>query len=198
MGLTIHYKGKLNNPELIMPVINEITDISNEMNWNYSIIDEDLNAPDSAQLNEGKIESTVLLKGLMIEIHEKAESLSFLFDKNGALRNPVSMSFESYDGEYSYNNFIKTQFAPVDIHITVIRLLKYIKKKYISNLEVFDEGMYWETEDKEMLIEKFTFLNNMMDKLESALTQIEKTDNETPDSITDKIEEVLKKKFGFN
>jgi len=197
MGITIHYKGKLNNEELIIPFKDEMIDIAGEMGWKYSIIDEDLNAPNTAHLEDGKIEGTAPLKGIMIDVHKDAESLSLLFDKDGNIRNIVSMAFETRDKEMSLDNFIKTQFAPVDVHITVIKLLKYLKKKYISNLDVIDEGMYWETEDKELLTEKISFPNKMMDKLEAALSQVPKDENETPESISDKIEEVLKKKFGF-
>ena len=40
---------------------------------------------------------------------------------------------------------VKTQFDSPDTHIWIIGLLKYLKKRYIANLEVRDEGEYWET-----------------------------------------------------
>ena len=43
MGITIHYKGKLKNPMLYSSVIDELKDISEIMNWEYSIMNEDWN-----------------------------------------------------------------------------------------------------------------------------------------------------------
>ena len=53
---------------------------------------------------------------------------------------------------------VKTQFAPTEIHISIIKLLKHLKNKYILDLEVLDEGCYWETEDNKLLNKKFPFL----------------------------------------
>jgi hypothetical protein len=41
--------------------------------------------------------------------------------------------------------------------MTVIKLFEYLKKKYINNLEVFDEGSYWETKDEDLLAHKLIF-----------------------------------------
>ncbi|NWG28500.1 MAG: hypothetical protein HXY48_08200, partial [Ignavibacteriaceae bacterium] len=68
--------------------------------------------------------------------------------------------------------FIKTQFAPPEIHIAIVKLLKYLKNKYIANLEVIDEGGYWETEDKELLIKNISFLNRKMDQVEEIISSI--------------------------
>jgi len=44
----------------------------------------------------------------------------------------------------------------------VIKLLKYIQKKYVDNLEVIDEGDYWQTKDAILLKGKFDFLTEKM------------------------------------
>ena len=46
-----------------------------------------------------------------------------------------------------------------DLHIWIIGLLKYLKKHYLANLEVSDEGGYWETGDRKELEAKMQFLN---------------------------------------
>jgi hypothetical protein len=63
-----------------------------------------------------------------------------MVDKKGFLRNPFMLEISKGDDEFTWFNHIKTQFAPVEIHVAVIKLLKYIQQKYISNLDVYDEG----------------------------------------------------------
>jgi hypothetical protein len=86
-------------------------------------------------------------------------------------------------------NFIKTQFAPVEIHIAVIKLLKYIQQKYISNLDVYDEGDYWQTgNDQKFLKGKIDFLNAAINHLENVLNSIEFEKDSSAESIADKNE----------
>jgi hypothetical protein len=71
-------------------------------------------------------------------------------------------------------------------------LLKYIQKKYISNLDVYDEGEYWQTGDEKILKERIDFLNGAINHLSEVLNSIEFEKDISPESIADKIEEVLK------
>lgn len=181
MGVTIHYKGKLDTIENIESFCEEMEDIAKSMGWKHTIID--------------KFDSSdkVPVKGIIIKPHKKSESLQLVTDKQGNLRNAFALEFASDDTTLTYFNFIKTQFAPVEIHIAVIKLLKYIQQKYISNLDVYDEGDYWQTGDENILKKKIDFLNNAMEQLEDALKTVEFRENETADSVADKIEELLKK-----
>ncbi len=179
MGVTIHYKGKLNSAESIDSFCDEMKDIAKSMGWKYSSFDFD-----------GKDKEP--LKGLIIGPHEKAEPLPFMVDKNGFLRNPFMLEISKGDDEFTWFNHIKTQFAPIEIHIAVIKLLKYVQEKYISNLDVYDDGEYWQTGDEKILRGKIDFLNSAMDQLEDVLNSIEFEENSSAESIADKIEEVLK------
>lgn len=196
MGITIHYKGKLNKPDLLNTFCDEIEDIAKDMNWSLNTLSNDLNKPNSSYLDEnGQIKGHIPLKGLNVILHPKAEPLSFLFDKNGNLKNLLMMTFKNekeLEGSYI---FIKTQFAPIEIHITIIKLLEYIKKKYISNLEVIDEGNYWETHDAKILEEKFSFINKKIDQLSNIFSEIKVDSTDTSETILRKIENVLKKKL---
>jgi len=196
MGITIHYKGKLNNLDLLNTFCDEIKDIAKDMNWSFNTINNDLNKPNSSYMDEnGHIKGHIPIKGVNVIIHPKAESLSFLFDKNGNLRNLLMMTYKNgKESEGSYI-FIKTQFAPIEIHITIVTLLVYIKKKYISNLEVIDEGNYWETHNKKILKEKLSFVNKKIDKLRTLISEIKIDGTDTSETILRKIENVLKKKL---
>ena len=66
------------------------------------------------------------------------------FDKNGHLHSPLEMkiSQEKETKSEEYYQFVKTQFAPPEIHISIVSPLQFFKKRYISNLTVEDEGDY--------------------------------------------------------
>ncbi|MBC8490325.1 MAG: hypothetical protein H8D45_30280 [Bacteroidetes bacterium] len=186
MGITIHYKGTLDKVEKIEDFVNEITDISKEMGWEYDII------------NTEPEKNKPAINGIIIKPHEKSESLSLFFDTEGRIQNIASLIFENIDDDGPPIASIKTQYAPLDIHIAIIKLLKYIKSKYISDLYVFDEGDYWKSMDENILREKMEFLASRIellgDVLDSHSEEFGKT--KSVEQLADKIEEVLKK-FGF-
>ncbi len=64
---------------------------------------------------------------------------------------------------------IKTQFLSPDIHIWIVGLLKYLQRQYFANLEVDDEGGFWETGDRAALEAKVRLLNEKMDDLATDL-----------------------------
>ena len=184
MGIKINYFGKLNEPGLACNIIRELEDISNEMDWKYTVINEE----------------SSIIGGIAITPHPKSEPFSFIFDLNGYTLRIMDISTGETDVNTEQKNYVsvKTQYAPVEIHIAMIKLLKYLKKKYINDLEVMDEGCYWETENKEILIQKISFLNEMMDKVAEVLDNIKIDKNEPKESIILKIENALRERFGNN
>ncbi len=179
MGITIHYKGKLDIPGARDNFLNEITEISNELGLKYDLV----------------IAKEYELKGISISLHADSENLDFFVNRDGTLINPIYLIHQDFEAKHYTYNSTKTQFAPIDVHITIIKLLKYLKKKYISNLDVYDEGRYWETEDAQLLKDKLDSINAAMNILEVELRKIPKDKNETPESIADKIEKLFKDKF---
>ncbi len=180
MGITIHYKGKLDSVENIDAFCDEMEDIAKSMGWKHTVIDK-FDTKDKTPV-----------KGVIIRPHEKSESLQLITDKQGNLRNVFAFEFAAEDSDLTFLNFIKTQFAPVEIHIAVIKLLKYIQQKYISNLDVYDEGEYWQTGDENILIGKIDFLNGAINHLSEVLNSVEFEEGSSAESIADKIEEILK------
>ena len=192
MGITIHYKGRLNDNNLIEPFILEFEDIAKDMNWEYQILDEDLSEPNTAYIENGKINGNLPLKGISINIHPDSETLSFYFDKDGNLRDLLSTALLSgEDLENSYS-FVKTQFVPFQIHITIVKLLRYIKSKYINNITVVDESEYWTSNDELQLKNKFEFIDNRITEM---VNDLESTSNDTLEVLLDKIEKLFKRKF---
>jgi len=176
MGITIHYQGSINDVSLIDTVTNELQDITEELNWSDILIDDD-------KLN---------IKGILILPPKDCEPLSFLFDKStGVLKHCIILSFDDMGEDHYRYNHVKTQFAPIQVHITIIKLLKYLKSKYINNISVTDEGDYWETEDAELLQSKFDFLDEMINVVAGAFSKFEKIPGESAHSLADRIERIL-------
>ena len=58
---------------------------------------------------------------------------------------------------------VKTQFAGPETHVWIVGLLKYIQEHYLPELQVRDEGEFWETGNHETLKEKMNLINNKID-----------------------------------
>jgi hypothetical protein len=183
MGISIHYKGSLNQANLIDSFCEEMEAIAKEMEWKYLCI---IDTGDSTEIP---------LKGVIISPHKDSEYLILTVDPTGTLRNAFMMKFIKKHEDLTFLNFIKTQFAPVEIHIAVVQLLRYIRQKYMSNLYVLDDGCYWETSDADLLRNKIAFLNSMMDKVEGVLKTITFNKEDSVETVANKLEQLLSKKF---
>lgn len=65
----------------------------------------------------------------------------------------------------------------------------------MANLNVTDEGSYWETNNADLLKKKMEFLNAKINELADALETLPYDKNDTTISIADKIEKLLKEKL---
>ncbi|MBN2009698.1 hypothetical protein JW960_10180 [candidate division KSB1 bacterium] len=200
MGVTIFFKGTLKNTNLIDSFIDEMTDIAQTMKWEYQILDDDWSQPATATLSfdegRGEITSDLGLKGISISLHPGCESLPLYFNADGALRTPMSVIMIN-DGTMkpeTASNFVKTQFAPPAVHISIVKLLKYINKVYVPDLTVMDESDYWETEDRDTLIQRTGFLNKKLDQIGDTLNSIDNQEikNCSPEQLAEILERRLK------
>ena len=188
MGLSIHYSGQLKDPALISELMIEVVDICKEFDWEYHLIP----GPNSDKLT-GIIFSPA-----------GCEPICLTSLPDGRLCSPFNiMHKELYeenelDAELIYTTSTKTQYAGMETHIAIIKLLKYLKEKYFSVFDLIDEGGYWGTMDEKKLLGQFTTSEATINKLAEALGQIESVENETAESMSEKIERVLKVKFSDN
>lgn len=60
--------------------------------------------------------------------------------------------------------FCKTQFADISVHVLIIDLLKQIEP-YFDNLIVEDEGEYWETSDVNLLQQHIDTCNRVSEEM---------------------------------
>jgi len=168
MGVTIHYRGKLDDLGRVDDLRLELADIAQSIGWKCQTLDDDWAIPPGASMvhsgGRATIKGHLGLKGIIVTPEGPSESLNFLFDAKGRLSSAMNVILEG-EGRITQDqawNFVKTQFLSPDVHIWIIGLLKYIKRRYISNLEVSDEGGYWETGDRDALVAKINLLNEKM------------------------------------
>ncbi len=205
MGITIHYRGTLAHTDEINEFIEELTDIARTMKWEYWVMDEDWSNPATAQLtfneNGAEIIGDLCLKGISFSPHPKSENVALFFDAEGKLRAPMTviLLLEGTLTEEQAWLSVKTQYAPLEIHITIVKLLKYLKQRYIPDLEVRDEAEYWETEDRDRLNAKMDFLNEKLEQVAQVLdsTKIVDISSYSPEEMVTLIEKLLSKKLGL-
>jgi hypothetical protein len=172
----IKYSGTMTDRDLMRQLEEEFTDISQISGWGYELVTENFNTltmaprrdfPDREEINGLDDEdlltlnsADVYLEGIVLKIDRETDPLKLTFDKNGKL---ATISFCTTDTvglnkkltvkkyEFLYYPFIKLYTPNAERHIQVVKLLDYLKKKYIKDLEVIDTSGYWNNRDEEEL-----------------------------------------------
>lgn len=202
MGVTLHYRGNIDEPERIKDLQMELADIANSMGWKYSLLNDDLSVPPNAVLVHKQGSATIKghlgLKGISILPGAGGEALSFFVDAEGRLRSIMEM-IRKCEGRITQDHAwisMKTQFMPPDVHVWIVGLLKHLQRRYFSNLEVNDEGGFWETGDRAALEAKIRMLNEKMAELATGLEAESLGDLSglSPEEIASRIENFLKKR----
>lgn len=195
MGVTIHYRGQLDDPGRLPELLLGVKHFCFKRGWAYREVDERIigqaerltfNEVDaSGQLEDGTpvewkdvyYDTEVLdvddhIRGLIIDVHPDCETVHLLFNRQGLLRNYAPQA-PGYYTEQEYF-FVKTQFAPIEVHVAICELLRFVKDNYMPGLEVTDEGWYWETGDRERLAMHLGFISDKMRELmETKLKEFE-------------------------
>lgn len=152
MGITIHFEGRLKDEASLEAVLGLTKRFCDERSWPY----EAINQP-HVTLNRVRDEKdwnyVGPTKGIEVQPHENSEPFRLEFDK------------DLYVQEYT-----KTQFAPVDIHLGLVELLQQLAP-YFASLEVIDEGEFFETSDRATLE---GHLNRCFELLDEYLAQQDK------------------------
>lgn len=180
MGLSIHYSGCIRDEREISRLTEETEDICKTLGWRHGrISDETLN-------------------GIYFNPDE-CEPLFLTFLAGGRTCSPVNLMMKEdfrengLDPELLYNVSVKTQYAGIEAHIAVIKLLRYLSEKYFSSFELIDEGQYWETNDRAVLEQQFNRYNAMLDAVAGALEKLTAKPGETVASLVARIEQLLEK-----
>ena len=198
MGLTLHYSCSIKQASCLPELVEEVKDICKEMNWSYHIWNEDKLQEYSTDIHK-KEWAPDDLYGISFSAPE-CEPFSLTFLPNGKLSAYINLLAAPYYDEYDWIYFvaIKTQFAGADVHICLVKLLKYLEKKYLKDVSVTDEGNYWETDSKEVLLERFSAYNHLLKVVEKTLRDFKTIPGETTGQFADRLEQYLKNKLTGN
>ncbi|RMG86307.1 MAG: hypothetical protein D6714_04405, partial [Bacteroidetes bacterium] len=182
MGVTIHFRGRLNDKSQVHELMREVQDICDSMNWEYDLIDEDWSIKTNLQIRHFRETGLELsghagLKGIFFKPHPNCSIIPLTFNRAGILVDFLSLIAGYEDDEEDLPwVFTKTQYAGPETHAAVINFLRYIKKKYISDLEVEDEGEYWTTGDISIVTNRIRKLESAMDMIEAGISRMKVED----------------------
>jgi hypothetical protein len=178
MGVSIHYKGTIEKKQ-IEPLCDELRDIARSVGWNFHDIDDDEKD----------------LRGIILSPNSNLEPVVFLFDSKGRIHSFGDLIAGWKEGDFLCTA-VKTQFAGSAEHIWLCGLLRHVQRTYMPQLEVTDEGGFWDTGDRQELQRRIDFLDQMIKQFGKALetaamdTVLDKND---PDAIADFVEQVARK-----
>ena len=172
MNLVIHFRGTLKQSNQIELLLNFVRNFSLEKGWNT------LEWEDSGTLFAEKDSSASPFKKTLDRVEQKGVIVQI----NNALFVPIVIEKPMHalvqffpaegDAWVATNHcFVPTDDASVEEHMMICELLHEIHKRFIPNLEVYDEGRYFETGDRKRL-EKNRLRHKNKKKTSTSLTAL--------------------------
>ena len=183
MGLSIHYSGYILDREMLDSLIEEVSDVSKTLGWSSHVF------------NDKNI------KGVSFA-PEKSEPVFLTFNPDGRMISPLNIKYQEInderdtDKDWIFTEHTKTQYAGIDAHIAIIDFLKHLSKKYLKDFKLTDEGYYWKTGDKNILMKQFSRYEAAMDVFSEVLKEVPAIPDETAESLAERLERILREKFG--
>jgi len=126
MGVTIHFEGQLKNEAAYQQLLETVLSIAKAEGWSSEAIESKVTTLSRVR-DEQDWDYVGPIKGIVISIAEDCD--------------PVRLEF---DNDLYVQEFTKTRFAGVQVHMKVLELLKALRPLF-RDLKVEDEGEYWET-----------------------------------------------------
>lgn len=208
MGLTIHYSARLKSFDLLPQLVEEVADICQSIGWEYDKADKIVKMKEDVTftppLDDNK---NIHLQGIMFH-PPNCESVIFTFLSSGWTSSYIHLmgakKYQTIDSEPIFKGFpklvymmhTKTQRGGPDTHIAIIKLFKYLEKKYFAEMTVSDEGNYWETSDAQVLQERFDEYTDLINSVKGALEKDGWVVTHEPFPLTKKMDDLLDAKEG--
>lgn len=159
MGITIHYRGRLADLTRVEDFENRVLDFAREVGGEGRIW----------RSHSDETESR-LVRGAILNLAPGMESTSLLVSPEGWIIGLMDIE-DAENGRLTEPPwcFTKTQFGPVDGHVALVEMFAALKGEFLADLEISDEGGYWETRDLAELIRLRGFLQDAMQSLQEGL-----------------------------
>ena len=133
MGVTVHFEGRLRGEQAFADLLRRVEGTANTKTWLTGKFENGEVTLLRVRGDEEGWDYKGPTKGIVIYLHEDCD--------------PVRLEF---DRDLYVQEFVKTQFAGVSVHVELIKLLRDIEQ-FFEELKVEDEGEYWETANETVL-----------------------------------------------
>jgi hypothetical protein len=159
MGITIHYRGRLADLTQIEDFEDRLVDFAVEIGGQARIWRTWAN--DTPER---------MVRGVILNVAPGQDSASLLVSPEGWLIGLTDIE----DAELGRLTeppwcFVKTQFGSAEGHVVFVEMLADLKREFLPDLEVSDEGDYWETRDAAELVRKRLLMQEAIDGLAEGL-----------------------------
>jgi hypothetical protein len=159
MGITIAYRGRIADLARIEDFEDRVVDCAIEIVARVQIW---RSWPDD---NPARV-----VRGIILDLAPGHESTSLLLSPEGWLIGLTDIEdAEAGRLEEPPWCFTKTQFGPVEGHVALVEMLADLKREFLPDLEVSDDGGYWETRDLAELVRKRSLIKEAVDGLAEGL-----------------------------
>lgn len=124
--------------------------------------------------------------GVILGPHRGCEPLFLVFHDDGRLHG-------LFGDEWS---FCKTQFAPVEVHVQIVDLLRHLQERFYEDFEVIDDGEYWETGDLVRLTDHLRVTSAAIDSVAEALSEAPAPPPDAPpEELAERIEDAIQQRL---
>ena len=171
MGVTVRYRGRLEDLALLEPLEDCVIDLALVLGGRVRI-----------WRSTSGSDPTRGVKGVLWDLAPGAETVAFLFSPERWLV-PLHEIEDAEEGRLDEPLWVsvKTQFAPVEAHVALIQALEAIRTRFIPDMEVQDEGSYHETPDLQELLRRRGLVERALEGLATALER----DRSSPEARED-------------
>jgi hypothetical protein len=148
MGVTIHFEGHAKGDAQRDSAIAAAKRFAENYGWLSSEIDEARTVLKRV-IDELPVDYVGPTRGVQLQPHENSEPVRLEFDRDNFCQD-----------------YCKTQFAPTDIHVRIIELLRSLQP-FFADLAVIDEGEYYESDDIAQLQRHIDRCFEMMEQIKA-------------------------------
>jgi hypothetical protein len=182
MGMSIAYRGTL-------------ADISRVEDFEDRLLDLALDVGGMAQIWRSHSDSDPkrVVRGVILDLVPGQESTSMLVSPKGWLLGLTDIENEEAGRLMEPPWCItKTQFGSIEGHVMVVELLSAVRREFLPDLEVSDEGGYWETRDLAELARRRSLNQEAIDDLAQGLRRsgLSQEAAEDPEILIRRIERI--------
>lgn len=160
MGLTIFYSGQLRDIRQIPTLIEEVCDICDGLHWRCEVFEPSKDYP---------------LYGVVF-CAPGSEEIWLTFLSDGCLASPASLYDITGTRLMPAKDIVVdsiVQYAGPEAHMALIKMLRFLSKKYFKIFRVTDESEYWKSGDPEKCRDWFLMFDSWMKNMSEDLGKLD-------------------------